>query len=217
MSRKHTVKQGECLSSIASHYGFGDWRAIYGHADNAEFRKLRPNPNLIYPGDILVIPDPKQRKEQRPTGQTHQFVLKRLRTLLRVEVHDEDDKPLAGKRFTLVAGSSTIEGQTDGDGVLEASVDPTLQEVELSVFAEGDETGPRYVWEVKIGHLDPVEEVTGVQARLNNLGYYCGECDGKLGPLTETALRAFQDDQGLDPTGEADEPTRGKLIEVHQV
>jgi hypothetical protein len=32
------------------------WQNLYYHIDNAAFRRKRPNPNPIYPGDVLMIP-----------------------------------------------------------------------------------------------------------------------------------------------------------------
>lgn len=57
MSSRYTVQPGDNLSKIARRHGYPSWRVIYYHADNAEFRRRRPNPNLIHPGDILVLPD----------------------------------------------------------------------------------------------------------------------------------------------------------------
>lgn len=54
---EHVVRQGECLSAIAKRYGFASYRIIYDHPDNAELRRARPNPNLLFPGDVIVIPD----------------------------------------------------------------------------------------------------------------------------------------------------------------
>jgi hypothetical protein len=34
------------------------------------------------------------------------------------------------------------------------------------------------VYEVLVGHLDPIDEVYGYQQRLSNLGYHLGEIDG---------------------------------------
>ena len=51
----YVVQQGDYLSRIALRFGFADWRAIYDHADNASFRKKRPNPNLIKPGDVISL------------------------------------------------------------------------------------------------------------------------------------------------------------------
>src|ERR1051325_8947818 len=53
----HVVKKGESLSTIARQYGHSDWKAIYDHPANAGFKKKRPNPNVIHPGDVVVIPD----------------------------------------------------------------------------------------------------------------------------------------------------------------
>jgi hypothetical protein len=57
MSTEYIVVSGDYLSKIAKRFGFDDWRTIYNHPDNAAFRAKRPNPNLIYPGDRLMIPD----------------------------------------------------------------------------------------------------------------------------------------------------------------
>lgn len=53
-SKTYTVKKGDCLWKIAKrYYGKGsDWRKIY----NANKKVIGKNPNLIYPGQKLVIP-----------------------------------------------------------------------------------------------------------------------------------------------------------------
>lgn len=57
MPTNYTIRPGDTLSKIASSHGFNDYRHIYNHPSNANFRAKRPNPNLIYPGDVIVIPD----------------------------------------------------------------------------------------------------------------------------------------------------------------
>lgn len=52
----YTVKAGDSLSKIAKAHGISDWRTIYNDPANSGFRSLRPNPNLIQPGDTLTIP-----------------------------------------------------------------------------------------------------------------------------------------------------------------
>ena len=42
----YTVNPGECLTKIAADHGFGDFKMIYDHPANAEFRKLRPDPHV---------------------------------------------------------------------------------------------------------------------------------------------------------------------------
>jgi hypothetical protein len=68
--------------------------------------------------------------------------------------------------------------------------------------------GPIYV-----GHQEkPWDQVIAdVQAELQQMGYYRGEVDGLLGPLTREALRAYQNDNGLVATSAIDEPTLDSL------
>ena len=57
MSTPYTVQSGDYLQKIAEEHGFESWRDLYYHEDNADFRRRRPNPDRIYPGDIVMIPD----------------------------------------------------------------------------------------------------------------------------------------------------------------
>lgn len=68
--------------------------------------------------------------------------------------------------------------------------------------------GPIYV-----GHRaePPDRVIADVQAELQNMGYYQGEVDGLLGPLTREALTAYQADHGLTQTAAIDEPTLDAL------
>jgi hypothetical protein len=68
--------------------------------------------------------------------------------------------------------------------------------------------GPIYVGH----HAEPPDKVIAdVQAVLQQMGYYRGEVDGLLGPLTREALTAYQADQGLATTAAIDEPTLDSL------
>jgi hypothetical protein len=58
MPTPHTVARGESLSRIAVKYRVPSWREIYRAPENAAFRRKRPNPDLIYPGDVVIIPSP---------------------------------------------------------------------------------------------------------------------------------------------------------------
>ena len=50
-----------------------------------------------------------------------------------------------------------------------------------------------------------------VQTELQQMGYYQGEVDGLLGPMTRQALTAYQADQGLTTTAVIDQPTLDSL------
>ena len=53
--------------------------------------------------------------------------------------------------------------------------------------------------------------VRDAQARLNDLGYNAGTPDGAMGGKTTAALRAFQKDKGLAPSGRLDAATAAEL------
>ena len=54
-------------------------------------------------------------------------------------------------------------------------------------------------------------EVMALQEALKKAGENPGTADGKLGPKTRSALRAFQKKNKLKVTGRADKPTMAKL------
>jgi len=66
---------------------------------------------------------------------------------------------------------------------------------------------------IYVGHRaePPDRVIADVQAELQQMGYYRGEVDGLLGPLTREALTAYQADQGLTQTAMIDAPTLDSL------
>jgi hypothetical protein len=219
MGSYHTVRQGECIASIAKHYRFTDYHTIYDDRRNALLRSRRPNPNMLRPGDRVYIPDHEERQEERGTGARHRFETSRYQVRLRLVIKDDEGNPYAGKRYELDAGGDSARtGTTNDRGLIEQTIPADLQEAELRIWL-GDATigEDPYEWRLRIGHLDPVETNEGVQARLNNLFYPCGGVDGVLGTNTREALITFQSDEELDETGRADSATRDRLEQRHDV
>ena len=67
--------------------------------------------------------------------------------------------------------------------------------------------GPIYGY----NNLPPDQVVANVQTALQEQGYYHGEVDGLLGPLTRAAIADYQRDRGLYITSAIDEPTLAAL------
>jgi hypothetical protein len=67
--------------------------------------------------------------------------------------------------------------------------------------------GPIYAY----NDLPPDQVTANVQASLQEQGYYHGEVDGLLGPLTRAALADYQRDHGLYTTSAIDQPTLASL------
>ena len=59
--------------------------------------------------------------------------------------------------------------------------------------------------------LPPDQVVANVQAALQQQGYYQGQVDGLLGPLTRAAIADYQRDRGLYITSAIDRPTLASL------
>jgi hypothetical protein len=111
----------------------------------------------------------------------------------------------------LEIGDETYEDRTDGNGCIEQEIDAGLEKAKLTVEIAEQE---RYTWTLRLGQLDPIEETSGVQGRLSNLGYTCPVTGTEDAPTRE-AVRRFQHDQSLDGDGSITERTRGKLREVY--
>jgi len=203
---EYIVKQGDCLSSIGHKYGIF-WEKIWNHPKNAKLRAKRQDPNIIYPGDVLFIPDKEEKEESAATEQRHRFKVKGVPAKLKLRIL-EDEEPRANVNYTLVIDGRIYNGTTDRDGKIEQTIPPNAQKGVL--ILEGDT--PIIL---QLGQLDPIDTITGVQARLLNLNFDCGEVNGRETPQLEKALIEFQKKYNLPVTGRIDETTRNKLLKIH--
>ena len=61
------------------------------------------------------------------------------------------------------------------------------------------------------GDIAPQQIVAGVQAKLQELGYYTYSIDGRMGPLTQAALARYQRDHHMNITSGVDPATLNSL------
>jgi hypothetical protein len=201
----YTVGENDCFSNIAERFGFS-WEKLWNHPDNAELKQKRKNPNILYPGDVIHIPDKELHEVSRPTEKRHRFQKLSQTVLLRLRLL-EDGQPRRNLSYTLEVEGQTFSGATDGDGKLEHKI-PAKSSVGRLITTEDS-------YMLNIGRLDPVTEIAGVQERLKNLGYLGDAADGVLTENTKAAIKTFQEKHHLDATGEITEQTRNKLAEIH--
>jgi N-acetylmuramoyl-L-alanine amidase len=183
---------------------------VWNHPQNSTIRQARKDPNVLFPGDIVFIPEKDEKVAACATDKRHRFLRKGVPAMVRVVLVDWEGNPRSGESYVLEVDGRLITGVTGGDGKIEHRIPPNAQRGELRVGKER-----REVYALELGHTDPSSEISGIQCRLNNLGFDCGGIDGELGAATETALRAFQAKYGLPDTGEPDDATRNKLKEIH--
>ncbi|MGA8308921.1 MAG: peptidoglycan-binding protein [Terriglobales bacterium] len=214
MAGYYTVRQGDYLSKISSENGFFDHTIIWNHPNNAELKKKRENPSVLYPGDQLFIPDKNQRDCQCPADQTHTFEVKRERLKLRLVLEDQYENPVANAKCKIIIGAQDTELTTDGKGKIELEI-PLETQTGALVIDSKDTPYDGELFSLRVGDLDPVDTPSGQQARLNNLGYFAGSADRADDPLFLSAAEEFQCDHGLTVDGKIGPNTQAKLKQVH--
>jgi len=199
-TRTYTVRQGDCISSIAEQEGLF-WQTLWDA--NPKLKRKRRDANALRPGDEVLIPERRRSEEPGSTAARHRFKKKGVPAKLRLIV-EQDDVPIRNERYVLTVDGRNIDGQTDDSGFLEQVISPTARQARLEIAG--------LVYELQLGGMDPIEEMSGIQTRLQNLGFYHGEIDGAAGAGTVQAIADFQSFSGLDATGKLDEATREKLF-----
>jgi hypothetical protein len=213
MEDYYTVIQGDHLSKIAKDNGFTDYNIIWNHPNNSDLKKQRQNPNILLPGDQLFIPDMEQKQESGATDKKHTFVVDKKTLKLRLVLEDFYEKPIAGAQCALLVNGQVYQLTTDGNGKLEQEI--PLDAKEGTLIIRGDQTPfANEVLPIRIGHLDPVEEISGQVGRLNNLGYSAGKIDGSDEEEFSSAVQEFQCDNGLTVDGICGSQTQAKLKQV---
>jgi type VI secretion system secreted protein VgrG len=181
-----------------------------------ELTILTPHSSLVLAEDaklkgkrvLLNCDGPKQPQSKPETAeeQTQAFKL---------TVKDPDLTPYGGKRYALLVDGKTYEGETTGSGDITQKIPTKAERADLTVWIDEWPTGRKLTWHFELGDLPDMGSVEGVQARLENLGYYQGQRTGKLDDVTVAALRWFQRDHGLKETGEVDQATQSALAGAH--
>ena len=208
----HKVEQGECLSSLAARYGFSGWKRLHEHSANGELKKKRPNPNILAPGDEVVVPDRSQKSLSIATDRTHPFRVNIIKVKLRIALVDWSGKPYEGKRFIVNAGAREITGTTASGGIVEVEVPATESTARLRAWLYDEDEIPTIDRNLAIGHIDPIDTESGVRARLSNLGYRCpitSETATHADDRLLSAARSFRAKHRLpkvEPLEESDEP-----------
>lgn len=206
MPRKYEAKQGDCILSIATREGFF-WKTIWDYGENRALKQKRGDPNLLLPGDVVTIPDKTPKEESAATEQTLRFVRKGIPAKFRLFV-EKGDMAVKDADYILTVDGKTMQGRTDGRGFIEVPISPEARSARLEVDG--------LTYELEFGAMDPLDETVGVQARLQNLGFYDGPLDGTMRPNVRSAIAEFQAFSGLEATGELDQDTLQKLHQRHE-
>jgi hypothetical protein len=203
----HKVKAGEGTTKLAVTHGHFP-ETLWSLPENAALRQRREHKDILLPGDVLHIPDRRVALTTVSTDARHRFRRKGIpaRFSLQLVV---DGRPLVNQPYRFSVDGALHRGITDKSGTLNLLLPAKAAKGELFI---GDDPHPL---QIRFGHLDPIEEVIGVQKRLLNLGFFTGEPGGVVDELTREALRNFQAAAKLPVSGEIDQATTSKLRDMH--
>jgi hypothetical protein len=214
MPRYHTVQQGEHLARIALQYGYPDYRPLWSHAGNAALRTLRGSPDVLLPGDQVMIPDEAAREERRATNARHRFTVSVARPTIRVALEGLLGQPMRSARGELRVDGRSVPFVADGHGIVQHAIPVGAERADL-VLSDEKAPGAERSFALFIGHLDPVTEVSGQESRLNNLGYRAGLAGDAKAYDFRSAVEEFQCDYGLVVDGKCGPVTQRKLVAIH--
>jgi N-acetylmuramoyl-L-alanine amidase len=209
MPKMITVTEGDCFINICKQEGFF-WETVWNHPENEKLRERRKHLNILKKEDQIYLPDLEIKEYTVETEQRHKFCLvgslvEFTLTLLNL------GEPRANEDYILKVNGSSKRGCTDENGTLTERIPADARDGLLLLGANQEEIA------INFGYMDPIDEISGVQRRLQNLGFYEGEIDDELNIETIAAIAEFQRSVELSGEGELNEETRQKLLEVHEV
>src|SRR5690606_32120361 len=120
-------------------------------------------------------------------------------------------EPRANESYRVDIDGKLSRGVTDGEGYVDIYIPCNAKKGKLWVGPPEDEK----FYTLQLGNTLPVATIQGVKQRLRNIGYYGGFIDDELTMAYKDAVVAFQRESGLPTTGDADDTTKQKLVEVH--
>jgi hypothetical protein len=197
--RPYVIKQGDYLAKLAYTLGF-DANTVWNDPKNADLRTLRPDPNILWPTDVLYIPDPVDAAPMTlSSGTTNTFVTDPPTIPMNLRFLEPEcaSQACTVQELPLLTGLTT-----DSNGSVSFSV-PITSETLTVAFTDSGKT-----FTIALGALDPIDTLSGVFQRLQNLGYI--DVDADFFPpnidLIRMALRSFKAARGVDSSPPASSP-----------
>ncbi len=212
--KPYVVRQGDYLTKLAHRRGFSA-AEVWDHPKNHELKELRKDMDILYPGDLLFLPEEGPPPLPLAGHAANAFETRIASVALELVFHAQG-KELANEPYEVLGLPSAEAGTSAADGTVKLTVPLGIREIRVS-FVERD-----VAYTVRVGDMDPIAELSGARMRLANLGHYRGldplgseEDSHELTPRDRRAIAAFQAARGLPASGELDAGTRAALGDAH--
>jgi len=178
----YNCKDNDHIAKVAAAKGFFDWETLW----NANQGSGRANPNIMYGGDELEVPDKKVKEFPCQTDLRHVFKVPRSKLFLRVRVFGETMKAIEDSDYELKVDkvAKPFSGKTK-KGLIEYEIPADAEEAVLIVRVKASDTDPPpkpppggddkkdkakpdepepvrgdvpVTWKLQIGRLSPIQE-----------------------------------------------------------
>jgi hypothetical protein len=194
MPKTYIVEQGDDFITIAGKFGFHSAAKI--EAANPD---LGRKAHLLYPGDVVTIPDVKPVAMSAKEKSRTKFKLTQPRRTIQLVQRNWAGEPIVDKKYQVFARDEYRAATTGADGLVTAEF--SWRDRHATLVIDGQ------ACKLLLGHLNPTENVadgaaSGVAQRLALLGYAPGALDGTDREALSDAIRRYENDRDLEVVGE---------------
>jgi hypothetical protein len=186
--RPYVIRQGDHLAKLAYKFGF-DADTVWNDPANADLRKVRSDPNMLWPTDVVYIPDPVAPLMTALTpGSTNNFVSTSPTVDVSLKFTDPERQ---SQPYTITELPQLTNLTTGPDGTTTFQVPVSESSVTLVFTSDGA------AFVCNIGQLDPINTLSGIVQRLQNLGLLdpAGLYDSSNLDAIRSGLRALREGQ----------------------
>ena len=223
-SREYTIERGDTLSEIAQREGISE-------DDLAKINKIE-NKNRIYAGETLIIPTPQEVERVKdivdtmdPDAQFYQSGVPLDQRVFEPELgYDEiplpsqatvDRRTSKGLGVIPEVTVTELDDYVAAEDTTRTSETPNAPTPDYATMSFGEAGRPDtggIMTKPKLRPGSKISEKKLIQRTLNDLGYNAGAVDGDIGKGTQRAIRKFQKQHGLEPTGIVDPKTYDAIV-----
>ncbi len=196
------VKAGDTLTAIAEEKGVSVQDVIDA---NPQIK----NPDLIRPGEVVSVPDPRFEGVPKPRGVPDSPRLSEgVADPRKIGGAESADAPVAAE----IATGTDPRNLGGAEGDVSAVTPPEADTGEGLMSPRFDTKGSKVTkYDKALFSNNEQDKVKGVQGVLTQLGYVPRGIDGAMGDGTRSALRNYQEANNLTVTGEIDDETLASL------
>jgi hypothetical protein len=202
----HVIEPGDSIAELAEIHGLFA-QTIWDDPRNSALRTKRERYDALAVGDVLFIPERRERVEEVAVDARYRFKRRGIPAKVRLHICVSGASQ-AKTAYSVQVDGRSITGQTDANGVAEFFVPAAARRAILEL-----DTGLAFT--LVLGGLRPGNTVPGIRQRIENEGIVCPAHDDIEHPDWRFTLFELQRRLGLPVTARLDRETWQALMQIH--